>query len=49
MIKEIIDKIIEEFKTIKREKIPNDNFVKVENYKCYLNNNKIVQRTKITK
>ena len=49
MIKDKIDKIIEEFKTIKRERIPNSNFVKVENYKCYLNNNKIIQRTKLSK
>ena len=49
MIKDKIDKIIEAFKTIKRERIPNSNFVKVENYTCYLNNNRIIQRTKLSK
>ena len=49
MIKDKIDKIIEEYKTIKMEKIPNSDFLKIENFKCYLNNNTIVCREKITK
>lgn len=49
MIKDKIDKIIEEFKTVKKEKIPNSNFLAIENYKCYLNNKKVVNREKLVK
>ena len=50
MIKNEIDKIINDYKTIKKEKINNENdFLKIENYKCYLNNGKIVYREKLVK
>ena len=50
MIKDEIDKIINDYKTIKKEKINNESdFLKIENYKCYLNNGKIVYREKLVK
>ena len=49
MIKEKIDKIIEEYKTIKLEKVTGTGFLNIEKYKCYLNNNRIITREKITK
>lgn len=50
MIKDKIDKIIEEYKTIKKEKVDNkSDFLKIENYKCYLNNGEIVYREKLVK
>lgn len=49
MIKDKIDKIIEEYKTIKLEKVTGTGFLNIEKYKCYLNNNRIITREKITK
>ena len=50
MIKDKIDKIIEEYKTIKKEKVDNkSDFLKIENYKCYLNNGEYVYREKLVK
>ena len=50
MIKEKIDKIIDEYKTVKREKVDTDSiFLKLENYNCYLNNGVKVYRERIVK
>ena len=47
---EEIEKIIEEFKTIKIEKVDSPpKFIKVESYECLLNNQKKIIREKITK
>ncbi len=44
-----INKIIDEFKTIKKVKKENNNFLSIESYECELNNGKKITREKILK
>ena len=48
-MKEIIDKYIDEFKTIEMKKVKDNNFLSIESYDCKLNNNEIIRREKILK
>ncbi len=49
MIKDKIDKIIEELKTVKKEKITDFHFFDTESYKCYLNNGQEILRERLIK
>ena len=44
-----INKIIDEFKTIKKEKKEGNKFLSIESYICELNNGKVITREKILK
>jgi len=44
-----INKIIDEFKTIKKEKKEGNKFLSIESYECELNNGKVITREKILK
>lgn len=47
---EELNKYIDEVKTIKRELVNNNgSFIRVEEYKCYLNNGNVISRDKIIK
>lgn len=45
----LINKYMDELKTVKKEIINNSNFITVEKYQCFLNNNQTIKREKILK
>ena len=52
MRKEILEKInkaVEEFKTVKYEKVTGNKFLSIERYKCQLNNGQVIYREKLLK